>query len=389
MNIACVKRTQRRFETAFDSALNIQAYGKDNLYPQRMSELIDASPTGSTCLERYWTFIEGNGFNDTAFSEYICNRKCETVDDVFHLVAVDLARYNGFAVHVNYNMEGKITELNHVPFESCRLEEETEDGKVTYINIHQDWTGQKTRGGKKIQVNKNNVKKIYTFNPIPDVVLSEVLKSGGNIRSYCGQILWVSMCGVFRYPKPIYDRVVTSLSTDEGLDNVKYRNVRNNFLMAGMLVHKKGAGMIDENGNIVGSDDKDEDFTKALDIFQGDQNACSIMDVTVQADEDKPEFVPIEGNNFDKKFDVTEKSVTERIYSAFGQEPWYCIRSGKVGFSGNILTDAYEYYNSFVSKERALISRAFSRIFANWETEVNTSGDYTIQPLQYISNKKE
>lgn len=388
MNIECVKRTQRRFETSFDSTLNIQAYGRDNLYPQRMSELVDSSPTGSTCLERYRTFIEGNGFNDVAFSQYICNRRGETVDDIFHLVAGDLSRYNGFALHVNYNMEGKIVELNHIPFESCRLEEETEDGKVVYINVHQDWTGRKTRKGKKIQVNKKNIRKIYVFNPNQKAVLSEIGKSDGDIRSYGGQILWVSMEGAYRYPKPVYDKVVTSLSTDEGLDNVKYRNVRNNFLLAGMFVHKKGAGMIDENGKAVGGSGPDEDFTRALDTFQGDQNACSIMDVTVEADEDKPEFITIESNNFDKKFEVTEKSVTERIYSAFGQEPWYCIRSGKVGFSGDILTDAYEYYNSFVAKERALISRSFSRIFSQWESPVNAHGDYTIQPLQYISNRQ-
>lgn len=48
------------------------------------------------------------------------------------------------------------------------------------------------------------------------------------------------MDGKFVYPVPIYDKVVTNLSIDEGLDNVKYRNVRNNFLVAGMVVHKKG-----------------------------------------------------------------------------------------------------------------------------------------------------
>lgn len=40
----------------------------------------------------------------------------------------------------------------------------------------------------------------------------------------------------------------------------------------------------------------------------------------------------LNSTNYDKEFTVTDASVVERIYSAYGQEPWYCIRVGKVGF---------------------------------------------------------
>ncbi len=59
-----------------------------------------------------------------------------------------------------------------------------------------------------------------------------------------GVILWFSMDGRFEYPKPIYDKAQSQIfSTDEGLDNVKYRNTRNNFLMSGMLMRRKGTAM--------------------------------------------------------------------------------------------------------------------------------------------------
>ena len=104
--------------------------------------------------------------------------------------------------------------------------------------------------------------------------------SAGGIENYRGQVLWFSMDGKWEYPVPIYDKVVTSLSTDEGLDNVQYRNVRNNFLLAGMLVHKKGSSLgIDDDGNQIESK-KNNDISESLNIFQGDENACAIMDVT-------------------------------------------------------------------------------------------------------------
>ena len=388
MNANNVVRPPKRFNTSYLSLLNIQTYGDDNLYPQRMSEIILNSPTGGTCLDRYQTFIEGNGFRSTDFSEYICNRRGETIDDIFQLIAQDMAKFNGFALHVNYNLACEICEVQHIPFENCRLEEEDDAGCVTYINVHPDWEGNKTRKGRKIIVDRSNVKKYYTFNPIPSVILSQIEACGG-VEKYCGQILWVSMDGKFQYPKPIFDKIVTELSTDEGLGNVKYRNVRNGFMLSGLFVHKKSVQyeFDSQTQEAVEKPDNQYDLSDSLDAFQGDHNACSIMEIVVNSEEDKPEFINVEGTNYDAKFTCTETSTTERIYSAFGQEPWYCIRIGKLGFSGDVLSEAYEYYNSYVSKQRRAITRAFKRIFDHWFEQANPMDDYEIEPLIYISNK--
>ncbi len=386
MNANTVIRPPKRFKVNYLTTLNIQSYGSDNLYPQRMCDLVLNSPTGSGCLDRYQTFIEGNGLRNTDFSEYICNRKGETMDDLYRLIAEDMALYRGFALHVNYNSACEIVELQHIPFQDCRLEEEDENGAILYINVHPDWSGESTRKGRAINVEKKNIKKFYLFNPIQNVVMSQIESSGG-IDLYQGQILWFSMDGHCKYPKPIYDKVVTCLSTDEGLDNVKYRNVRNGFMLAGMFIHKKGVTFeTDENGVTVEKEDE-FDFSKTLDVFTGDSNCCSIMDITLNSEDDKPEFINVEGTNYDTKFTCTETSTVERIYSAFQQEPWYCIRTGKLGFSSDILRQAYEYYNSVVNKERRAISRALKRVFDHWYEEANPSNDFEIEPLPYVSNQ--
>lgn len=390
MNVNNVVRPTRRLTTSYRSELNIQTYGEDNLYPQRVLDILENSSTGASCLERFQNFIEGNGVNDEDFSEYICNRRGDTVDDILHLMAQDLACYNGIALHVNYNMACEIVELQHVPFQNCRLEEEDDAGRVAFINVHPDWSGQKTRKGRKVYVDKQNVHKIFPFNPDPLVVMAQIEKAGG-IENYTGQILWFSMQGRFQYPKPKYDKIITALSTDEGLDNVKYRNTRNNFLLSGMFVHKKGTTLnIDDDGNPITANDDDDsyDFAKNLDVFQGDMNCCSIMDITLQSDEDKPEFIPVEGTNYDKKYDSTESSTIERIYAAFGQEPFYSIRTGKQGFSGKTTSEAYEYYNSYVGNERRALSRVLKKVFDHWFEPANKSEDYQIQPLVYINNEE-
>lgn len=376
------KKSERRVDTAYLRQFDIQAFGGDNLYPQTLRNIIAASSTGSECAERFANFIEGNGFREISFSETVVNRRGDTTDDIHALVCNDVADIDGLALHVNYNLLGEIAELNYVPFENCRLLEEDANGYVAKIAIHPDWTGKKTRSGKPLRVDKAHIDFIDVFNPCKDVVLAQIEAAGG-IENYKGQILWISGAGRNIYPRSRADRVVTEMSTDEGLSNVKYRNVRNNFLPSGMVITKRGQ-RIDKEGET--PDDEDSGFSDMLRQLQGDTNAAKLLEVEIEADEEKPEFIPLKTANYDKEFTVTDSSTVERIYSAYGQEPWYCIRIGKVGFSGDILEDAFEYYNSIVSKQQRMIERAFQKIFEHWYEVVNPSGDYSVQPLKYIRN---
>ena len=381
------KKSSNRVDVSYLRQFGIQGFGDDNLYPQTLRNIIAASSTGSECAERYANFIEGNGFKDIRFSEYVVNRKGDTVDDILALVCPDVGDFDGMSLHVNYNIFGEICELNYVPFENCRLLEEDSNGYVAKIAVHPDWSGKKTRAGKPLQVKKENIDFIDVFNPRKEVVLAQIEAAGG-IEYYKGQILWLSGGGKNVYPRSRADRVVTEMSTDEGLANVKFRNVRCNFFASGMIITKKGTSAIklDDNGNPIEDENEDTGFSDTIIQLQGDTNAGKLLEVTLNSDEEKPEFVDLSSKNYDKEFSVTDASVVERIYSAYGQEPWYCIRIGKVGFSGDILEDAFEYYNSIVSKQQRMIERAFQKIFDGWYEVANPSNDYSVEPLKYVRN---
>lgn len=376
------KKSSNRVDVSYLRQFGIQGFGDDNLYPQTLRNIIAASSTGSECAERYANFIEGNGFKDIRFSEYVVNRKGDTVDDIHALVCPDVGDFDGMSLHINYNIFGEICELNYVPFENCRLLEEDSNGHVAKIAVHPDWSGKKTRAGNPLQVKKENIDFIDVFNPRKEVVLAQIEAAGG-IEYYKGQILWLSGGGKNVYPRSRADRVVTEMSTDEGLANVKFRNVRCNFLSAGIVITKKGQSIAGEDSS--GLNDNDG-FSDMLGKLQGDTNSLKMLEVEISSDEEKPEFVDLSSKNYDKEFSVTDASVVERIYSAYGQEPWYCIRIGKVGFSGDILEDAFEYYNSIVSKQQRMIERAFQKIFGGWYEVANPSNDYSVEPLKYVRN---
>lgn len=362
----------------------MQAYGYDNLYPQNLAHITDASGTACLCLNRYARFIEGYGFDDNILALSKLNNKGDTADDILRSVANDLARFGGFALHVNYNVLCQVSEVSHVPFEDCRLEETDDDGNVAHILIHPDWEQKRTRNGKRLMVNERNIERLNVFNPDPDIVRQQIENVGG-IDAYQGQILWVSMNGNVIYPTPIYDAAITDISTDEGLGNVKMRNARNNFLVSCMLVTKKGFQKVDKNGNVVddGKLISDEDFKN----FQGDENTGKILMVELENDEDEPKVIGFPTRNFDKEFSATDASVIERIYAQFHQELFHAIRIGKLGFSGKVMQDAYEYYAGEVTIEQRAIERAFKAILSCWKDPVLQNASVKLQPLKYISSE--
>lgn len=393
MNVKNAKKPDERLECRYQQQFRLQTYGRDNRYPQDLMAIVGASGTAGLCLSRYEKFVEGFGFANVNLSEYVVNRAGDTLDDLLKQVADDLTRFGGLALHVNYNVLGQITEVNHMPYEQCRLEETDDAGNVAHILHHEDWLGKKTKNGKAQQLNEKYITRFDVFNPDPSVVMSQIEKAGG-IDDYRGQVLWLSTAGPFVYPTPIYDAAVTEISTDEGLGNVKYRNVRNNFLVACMLIAKKGAPKIreDANGNLMYDDQNrpiyeerqmisDEDLKE----FQGDTKGSKILYVELEDDEDKPEVQQFPVRNYDKEFTVTEASTTERIYAQFHQELFYAIRTGKLGFSGQVMTEAYEYYAGEVTNEQRFIERAFAKVFACWYDYSELFADFTIQPIKYIT----
>lgn len=381
MNVKTAKKPEPRVDVGYLSNLGIQGYGHDNLYPQNLARIVTASQTARGCLSRYAEFVEGDGWLDEALSVAKLNRKGATGDDILSLVASDVAKYGGYALHVNYNVFAEVVEVQHVPFEMCRLEEEDAQGYVGHVMVHPDWTGRKTRDGKPLKVDKSTVKSFNVYNPSIEVVQSQIEAVGG-IENYNGQILWQSLDGAYVYPTPIYDSAITEMSTDEGLSNVKNRNVRNNFLVSCMLVAKKGAPRYNEDGEEV---ERTMIEAETLKKFQGDTNGNKILYIELENDEDEPKVVEFPAKNYDKDFTVTDESTVERIYSSFKQELFHAIRRGKLGFSGQVMADAYADYAGQVTREQRFIGRGFATVMERWYDK-SVKYNYGVKPRRYIIN---
>lgn len=379
MNVKNTKKAEQRVDVGYVGRLGIQAYGHNNLYPQELRAIIDASPNGSTCVERRATYIEGNGVASQVLSDSVCDLLGSTFDDIHHLVSEDIAYYDGFALHINYNVMGEVISMAHIPFENCRLLEPDEDGFVSKVVIHPDWRGKRTRNGRAVKVTEENCDYIDVFNPDKAVVQAQIVKAGG-IEFYKGQVLYVTRAGRNVYCTPVADTVLPSMSGDEAISNVACRNVRNNFLPAGILVTKVGqSGEMYDNG-----------FSEEVGKLQGDMNACKILHIEIQSDEDMPEFKPFDGKNYDKEFTASSAKFIDDIYARFNQEQFARLRSGAIGFSGELANDVKMEYAEQVTKQQRMITRAYRAVLEHWTPNTipyNSVEDIKIEPLiKSISN---
>lgn len=370
MKIKNLPKAAPAIETGFLRNLGLQSYDADNLYPQNVRNIVLNSKTGASCLERYKDYIEGRGIASAVLASLAVNLDGETLADLHRLVSDDLATLNGFAIHANYNVDGRITSLHHIPFENVRLKEADEDGIVRHVALHPDWSGRLTRNGKPVKVDKNTVDIIDVFNPDPAIVQAQMAEAGGP-QFYKGQVFYYSAEGHLRYPFAKYHAVLADMSTDEGLSNIMNRNVRCNFLPSGAFVRLKGQTTAYDDGGF----EEPDTYSDDLAAIQGDTNALKIMDITVETKEEMPQFVNMQGNNYDKEFTATAAEIKDCIYSEFGQEGWLSLRNGKVGFSGTLISDMERDYARRQVKTQAALTQTYIRLLSNWAEVLPATAD--------------
>lgn len=369
-------KSEKQLRSRNDRIYHIQSYGLNNDYPQKLMEVVGSSITGGACVEQYARFLFGRGFRQRDFYSAPVNAKGDTADDVLAFIARDLAEFGGFALHVNYNALYEVTEVSPVPFEWLRLEELDDDYGCNRIAMHKDW-GRRYQNLRRFRA--SDIEWFDFFDPDPETIREEVEKAGG-WDAWKGQIYYYSRRGDKSYPLPIYDSAMTDMSAEEGLSNVCYRNIRNNYLPAGIFI---------DHNNRANSEQQAEERKKELREFQGDTNAGRMLYVNLDEGDLEPEFKPFESNNTDKKYSQSDDKVPDRIGAAFCQPP--ILRAKDVGsnFGATAMKEAYDYYNSQTETERLTLERVMGDVFQHMSGigRMNPDGDYSILPKVYDVNE--
>ena len=377
MRVSATKTAPRVERDQYLRVNKVKGYGEGNDYPQKVLEIVASSGTGKTCFNIYVKFIQGAGFADKALSDQVINTRGERTSSLLSKFSKDLKYFNGFSCLVKYDFQGKAIEYYNVPFEQCRIEIDSDGNYTGRIAIHPDWS---SITGKRF--NQADIKRINRFNPA--TVQAEIAEAGGP-ESYLGQVFYFTADGDFEYPVSPFDPIITDMLTEESVSTVKHRNAKYNFLPSGVLVRKGIKPRTLDNGTIDPNDRYNaEQAYSANEIkkMQGDMNASKIWVVDIDADEEKPEFIDFTAKNYDRQYEVTEKTVQDNVGRMFMIPPILRGVDIGAGFGADLMTNAYQFMNSVVSDERRQIETAFRDLFIPFVVQYN---NFTIEPIKYIS----
>ena len=207
----------KRLKVSLDFNHRILFFGADNLYPQRMEQLRLRSPLLVSATRTLEDFINGSGWELN--NDIIINDRGESARDLLNLAAMDYSRNNGFAIHLNFNALGEITEMQHVPWEYCRLGLPDERGLVTTIVVSNNWEedSDKLPSGSKI-----NSQWYPIFNPL-------AAQSQTIIPQPKGQILYFTGQERNKYPLATFDAIRDTGVTDEAIQKYESSNTSKGF----------------------------------------------------------------------------------------------------------------------------------------------------------------
>lgn len=120
----------------------------DNLYPERVLEIVNQSPLQKSILESKKTYILGAGLDKTEENIYTPNM-FESWQDLIEKCANDFVYLNSFAVQVILNESGNRFSFYHQPVDQVRLGNYNEHNFIEKAYLCTDW--------RKAQKNKNVV----------------------------------------------------------------------------------------------------------------------------------------------------------------------------------------------------------------------------------------
>lgn len=377
MRVSAAVTAPRVEQNQYSLTKRIKAYGQNNDYPQKILDIVNSSGTGRVCVDIYTKFIEGGGFRDATLADLVLNDRGERANGLLRKCARDLRYYNGFAMLVKYDWMGKPFGLFNVPFEHCRLEIDNDKKYTGRVAVHPDWTSI-----KGIAFKRSDIKYVNKFNPA--TVLDEIMEAGSP-EMYLGQIMYFTSDGDWEYPVCPFDAIVTDMLTEESVSTVKYRNARYNFLPSGIMVRKGVQPATKEDGTIDDDDPKNqEQASSRAEILrmQGDSNACKIWVVDVDADEEKPEFIPFETRNYDKQYEYTERTIQENIGRMSMIPPILRGVDVGAGFGADLMKNAYDFMNSVTDNERRMVEVAFMDLMQVWPQQF---ASFEVAPLTYVT----
>ena len=335
------------------------SYGADNNFPNLLLDMYDNAPKHRAILDGKADLIAGKGWNVNNKALSVLNaakliqftqtiNPSESLYELTKKISLDLELFGGFYIQAIWNNLRTDFDLYHVDFSKIRTNK-TQD-KFFFSN---DWKAYNQSS------DKTGFKEIEKFDP-------EKKTSGiFYYKSYRPNQ------GV--YPLPGYVAALKYIEIEKEIANFHLNNIKNGFVGGTLISFNNGQPTLEEQKEIE---------KQIKNKHTGTDNAGGVVLVFSEGKDKEPSVIPLRSNDFDKAFEVLNKTVTQEIFTG------HRITSGQLfgidgesAFARNVIRDASEFFqNTYVTPKQQTLEGVIND-FANL---LNIDGKLNIIPLEII-----
>ena len=350
-------------------------WGYRNDYPLQLSNLYYNSPTHQSCVDFAVSAIVGDGVDYDKMKlneqEELVPNYTETWEDFLEKISLDYVLYGAYAFQIIKNKDDKTYSFYHQPIGDVRCSPKDEDGIITSYWISSDWTA----------LQKYPPVELPAFGFQDDEELAQGTTYLYVSTDYSPDLEY--------YQMPRYASAIKAIQGDIELQRYDLRSILNNFSASGILSMNR----IDD----------EEEKKMILDnieaMFQGSENANSLMVTFKNNDEDNP----VTFTKFDKDvanvnlFDGNNERNINRILSSHRipskQLIGYSADTAMLGGEGNLLNVAFNLYNKTVaSKNRRNIIGTMNKMLKlngiDVSVELKPLSFSVLQPTEIVEENK-
>ena len=308
-----------------------------NRYPDYLLDLFNSSAKHNAIIRGKVDYIVGKGFRVdenglgtealAKVSKFVNKpNPYETLDELLAKCSLDLEIYNGFALEIIANKTNqKIAGVYHVDFTKYRKCKDS-DGYF----YSEEW--HKTQP---------EVEYIPEFDPY---------NIGGKTLLYVKA--YHPMSDV--YPLPEYLGCVPYVEMDKEIANFHLNSIKNGFMGGTMINFYNGTPTEEEQEAIE---------RKLYDKFSGSDNANKLVLNFNDSREQGAEIIALNGNDFDKRFDILNETVRKEIFSGHRivDPNLFGIKEDGIFATRNQIRDSYELFqNTYVNQRQRLLEQVFN-----------------------------
>lgn len=260
-------------------------YGEGNSFPQYLIELYNESPIHGALVNSISYMIAGREMTAST-PQAVSEIKRLSIDKIVNATALDLKLHGGFYWEVIWSMDrSTIAQVNHLPFENCRLACSDEDDDITGIWYSRDWSN--------IRKKKNEPRYIAMFNEEHKDALPK-------------QVLFVHhmMVGSEYYPKPDYVGAINEIEKMRQLSEYQVNLILNGFFPSLIASFNNGIPSLEEQHMIKNQ------LTASI---QGAENAGKVLTFFNEERDRGVEFTPFPVSDMDKQFTTLVDQSVESI----------------------------------------------------------------------------